>query len=129
MRNPEISSWNAILICAYPVIETLASMWRKSRRAGHSVGQPDRVHFHMLAHRRYARRIVRAQHAAHLRNPATSVVTWLLPMLTAVFAGLSWDSAVGSAFLFFVTVFLYGQVYRVMSLNAPNLPLGLARLL
>lgn len=129
MRNPEISSWNAILICAYPVIETLASIRRKSRRAGHSVGQPDRVHFHMLAHRRYARRMVRARHAAHLRNPATSVVTWLLPMLTAVFAGLAWDSAIGSAFLFFVTVYIYGQIYRVMSLNAPNLPLGLARLL
>ena len=25
-RNPEISAWTAILICAYPVIETLASM-------------------------------------------------------------------------------------------------------
>lgn len=129
MRNPDVSSWNAILICAYPVIETLASMHRKARRAGHSVAQPDRVHFHMLAHRRYARRMVRARHAAHLRNPATSVVTWLLPILTAVFAALSWDSAVGSAFLFFVTVTIYSQLYRVMSLNAPNLPLGLARLL
>ena len=57
-RNPEVSAWAAILICAYPVIETLASMRRKARRKGHSVGQPDRVHFHMLAHRRYARRIV-----------------------------------------------------------------------
>lgn len=129
MRNPEVSSWNAILICAYPVIETLASMRRKARRDGHSIGQPDRVHFHMLAHRRYARRLVRDQGSAHLRNPATSVVTWLLPILTAVFAGFSWDSAVGSAFLFLVTVVIYGQLYRVMSLNAPNLPLGLARLL
>ena len=57
-RNPETSAWTAILICAYPVIETLASMRRKARRNGHSVGQPDRVHFHMLAHRRYARRLV-----------------------------------------------------------------------
>ena len=63
MRNPEVSAWTAILICAYPVIETLASMRRKARRDGHSVGQPDRVHFHMLAHRRYARRIVRAPRA------------------------------------------------------------------
>ena len=53
-RNLEVSAWTAILICAYPVIETLASMRRKARRDGHSVGQPDRVHFHMLAHRRYA---------------------------------------------------------------------------
>ena len=129
MRNPETSAWTAILICAYPVIETLASMRRKHRRDGHSVGQPDRVHFHMLAHRRYARRIVKAPRPAHLRNPATSVVTWPLPLLTAVFAALAYDSVLASAFFFFVTVFIYGQLYRVMSLNAPHLPLGLARLL
>lgn len=129
MRNPEVSAWTAILICAYPVIETLASMRRKSRRDGHSVGQPDRVHFHMLAHRRYARRIVRAPRPAHLRNPATSLVTWLLPLLTAVFAAIAYDSVIACAAFFFVTVFIYSQLYRIMSLNAPNLPLGLARLL
>jgi UDP-N-acetylmuramyl pentapeptide phosphotransferase/UDP-N-acetylglucosamine-1-phosphate transferase len=128
-RNPEISAWTAILICAYPVIETLASMMRKSRRNGHSVGQPDRVHFHMLAHRRYARRIIRGRAVKHLRNPATSVVTWPLPLLSAAFAMLAWESALASAFFFFLTVFIYGQLYRVMSLNAPRLPLRLARLL
>ena len=71
-RNAEISAWAAILICAYPVIETLASMRRKSRRDGHSVGQPDRVHFHMLAHRHFARRIVRSKGRSQLRNPATA---------------------------------------------------------
>ncbi|HVH02908.1 MAG TPA: glycosyltransferase [Amaricoccus sp.] len=129
MRNPETSAWTAILICAYPVIETLASMRRKARRDGHSVGQPDRVHFHMLAHRRYARRLVKARNALHLRNPATSLVTWALPLMTAVFAATAYETAAGSAFLFFVTVFVYGLVYRVMSLNAPRLPLALARLL
>ena len=130
MRNPdEVSAWTAILICAYPVIETLASMRRKARRDGHSVGQPDRVHFHMLAHRRYARRIVRAPGPVHLRNPATSLVTWLMPLMTAVFAAISYDSVIGCAFFFFLTFFIYGQLYRIMSLNAPNLPLGLARLL
>jgi UDP-N-acetylmuramyl pentapeptide phosphotransferase/UDP-N-acetylglucosamine-1-phosphate transferase len=129
MRNPETSSWTAILICAYPVIETLASMRRKAKRNGHSVGQPDRVHFHMLAHRRYARRMVRDREALHLRNPATSLVTWALPLMTAGFAAIAYKTAAGSAFLFFVTVFVYVQLYRVMSLNAPKLPLALARLL
>lgn len=128
-RNPEVSAWAAVLICAYPVIETLHSIRRKSRREGSSIGQPDRVHFHMLAHRRYARRLVPRAADRALRNPATSVVTWALPALTTAFAMLSYDSAALSAFFFFVTVFLYGLLYRVMSLNAPRLPLGLARLL
>lgn len=130
MRNPEVSAWGAILICAYPVIETLASMRRKARRDGHSVGQPDRVHFHMLAHRRYARRLVRPPGLAHLRNPATSVVTWAMPLFTAALVVVAYDSVWLSAGGFFLTVYVYGQIYRIMSLNPPRrLPLGLARLL
>ena len=45
--------------------------------------QPDRVHWHMLAYRHYARRLLPAG-PAHLRNPATSVVTWPLPLLTGI---------------------------------------------
>jgi UDP-N-acetylmuramyl pentapeptide phosphotransferase/UDP-N-acetylglucosamine-1-phosphate transferase len=125
-RNPEISAWCAVLICAYPVIETLASMRRKSRREGYSIGQPDRVHFHMLAHRSYARRLA-PKHWAHLRNPATSVVTWALPVLTAVFAIASYDNVWLNAAFFFLTVFIYGELYRTMSLNGPRLRLGRAR--
>lgn len=130
MRNPEISAWTAILICGYPVIETLASMWRKSRREGHSVGRPDGVHFHMLAYRRYARRIVKKGASnRHLRNPVTSVVTWFLPLLTAVLAVISYDNTWLSAVFFFLTVVVYDEVYRVMSLNSTRLPTSLARLL
>ncbi len=128
-RNEEVSAWAAILICAYPVIETLASMLRKSRREGHSVGQPDRVHFHMLAHRRYARRLVKRREQAHLRNPATAVITWTLPLVTTALVMLAYDSVILSALGFFLTVWLYGLFYRVMSLNPPRLPLGLARVL
>jgi UDP-N-acetylmuramyl pentapeptide phosphotransferase/UDP-N-acetylglucosamine-1-phosphate transferase len=127
-RNPEISAWAAILICAYPVIETLASMRRKARRDGHSIGEPDRVHFHMLAYRRYGRRLVPRHLPLRLRNPATSVVTWALPLMTSGLVAISYDSTVLSAAFFFLTVFLYGQVYSVMSLNGARLPLGLARL-
>jgi UDP-N-acetylmuramyl pentapeptide phosphotransferase/UDP-N-acetylglucosamine-1-phosphate transferase len=128
-RNVEVSAWTAILICAYPVIETLASMRRKSRRDGHSVGQPDRVHFHMLAHRRYARRMVRRGGRVDLRNPATAVVTWSLPLATTAFVMIGYDSVFLCALFFFATVWLYALFYRVMSLNPPRLPTALARLL
>jgi UDP-N-acetylmuramyl pentapeptide phosphotransferase/UDP-N-acetylglucosamine-1-phosphate transferase len=129
MRNPEISAWAAILICAYPVIETLASMLRKARRDGHSVGRPDRVHFHMLAHRRYARRIVKRDGPVHLRNPVTAMVTWALPAFTTLLVSISYDSAMLSMLFFFGTAALYALFYRVMSLNPPRLPANLARLL
>jgi UDP-N-acetylmuramyl pentapeptide phosphotransferase/UDP-N-acetylglucosamine-1-phosphate transferase len=128
-RNPEISAWAAILICAYPVIETLASITRKTRRERSSVSRPDRVHFHMLAYRRYARRLIRRGGRVHLRNPATSIVTWLFPLLTAGLVAMSYDNVWLSAAFFFLTAYVYVQLYRVMSLNPPRLPPGIARLL
>jgi UDP-N-acetylmuramyl pentapeptide phosphotransferase/UDP-N-acetylglucosamine-1-phosphate transferase len=128
-RNADVSAWCAVLICAYPVIETLASMRRKSRRTGHSVGQPDRVHFHMLVHRTFARRLV-ARHAMpqEWRNPATAVMSWPLPLLTSLFVALSYDNVWLNALFFFLTVFIYGELYRLMSLNPSLLPLGRVRL-
>jgi len=47
MRNPSISPWQSLLICAYPVIETLYSMLR--RLVTHqSPGAPDARHLHSL---------------------------------------------------------------------------------
>ncbi len=118
MRNPEVTAWTAILICGYPVIETLASMRRKAKREGHSVGLPDRVHFHMLAHRRFGRRLFPDPAQRRFRNPAASVVTWGLPLLTSVFAMIAYDHVVLCAVFFFLTWFVYDRLYRIMSLNA-----------
>ncbi len=128
MRNPEVSAWAAMLVCGYPVIETLASMRRKSRRDGYSMSVPDRVHFHMLAYRRYGRRLVPRHLPRRLRNPATSVVTWAFPLTTSAFVMLSWNSAVLSAAFFVLAAYLYGAIYGVMSLNRTRVPRGLSRL-
>jgi len=50
-------------------------------------------------------------------------------LLTTAFVAISYDSVWLSAGFFFLTAFIYGQLYRVMSLNAARQPLGLARLL
>ena len=42
---------------------------------------------------------------------------------------IGYDSVTLCAVFFFATVWLYMLFYRVMSLNPPRLPLGLARLL
>ncbi len=73
------------------------------------------------------RRARRGRCTCAIRRRASS--PGCMPLMTAIFAAIAYDSVVGCAFFFFVTVFIYGQLYRIMSLNAPNLPLGLARLL
>jgi hypothetical protein len=51
----------------------------------------------------------------------------LLPALTAVFAIVSYDKVWLNAAFFFLTVFIYGELYRTMSLNAPRVRLGRTR--
>jgi UDP-N-acetylmuramyl pentapeptide phosphotransferase/UDP-N-acetylglucosamine-1-phosphate transferase len=47
MRNPEVSPWASLLICAYPVVEVLYSMYRRICNKK-STGTPDDQHLHTL---------------------------------------------------------------------------------
>ena len=46
-RHPEISSWQVLAICAYPVTEVLYSMYRKKVLRKMSPTIPDRLHLHL----------------------------------------------------------------------------------
>src|SRR5690606_9279307 len=50
-RNPEISTWAVLMVCAYPSWETLFSMYRR-RAARVASGQPDMEHMHHLVYQR-----------------------------------------------------------------------------
>ena len=73
-RNPEISPWASLLICAYPVIEVFFSVLRRRHSSRHP-GHPDQLHMHSLLLRRRFR-----QHA-----PTTGAVGVMvsLPALAA----------------------------------------------
>jgi len=47
MRNPAVSPWESLLVCAYPVIETLYSILRRAFTR-QSPGAPDARHLHSL---------------------------------------------------------------------------------
>ncbi len=47
MRNPVVSPWASLMVCAYPIIEVLYSVLRRSLR-GLSPGAADRHHLHSL---------------------------------------------------------------------------------
>lgn len=64
-NNPGISPWYPIVVLAYPVFEVCFSIYRKKFKRGGSPFKPDRVHFHMLIHKRVSR-----------NNPLTSLYLW-----------------------------------------------------
>lgn len=83
-RNPELSPLIGLLALAYPVMETMISILRRTAREGSHPGQPDRLHLHSLVFRSRAKQLAQALGAPHLRNPLTSLLLMSLPLLSVL---------------------------------------------
>lgn len=84
-RNPGVSPWASVLLCGYPAVEVLYSIYRR-RLLRRSPGEPDRRHLHSLV----ATHVVQPRLAAlhpNLANAAVSVLMWVcatLPVIPAI---------------------------------------------
>lgn len=87
VRNPAVPAWAPLMVCAYPVLEVAFSIVRKSRRAGYNPGQPDRVHLHMLVHRRVVRPWLSSS-SPTLQNGLTSPFAWLYAAVLAAWGSI-----------------------------------------
>jgi UDP-N-acetylmuramyl pentapeptide phosphotransferase/UDP-N-acetylglucosamine-1-phosphate transferase len=111
MRNPDVSPWVALVVCAYPLLEVLFSVYRKSKREGYSPTQPDGVHLHMLVYRRITRH--RLKHAsAATRNAATSPFLWAYAAGPALGAVLFYDNQALLMATLGLSAVAYGLIYR-----------------
>ncbi len=92
IRNPSVSSWFALLVNAYPIFETLFTIWRRKIHQGKNPGLPDGAHFHSLIYRRvirWAKVHELKDTASYTKNAKTSPYLWLLSSL-AVFPAIVW---------------------------------------
>ncbi|OYY17201.1 MULTISPECIES: glycosyltransferase [unclassified Polynucleobacter] len=114
-RHQNISPWFALLINAYPIIETLFTIYRRKIHQGKNPGLPDGIHFHTLIYRR----ILSPNHVASEQqwfdaNSRTSPYLWTLAGLGIVPAVLWWQSTpilMCFALLFIVSyVWLYKRI-------------------
>ncbi|TLU81990.1 MAG: glycosyl transferase [Chlorobium sp.] len=74
MRNPEVSVWASLLVCAYPINEALFTMLRRAFIKV-SVGQPDREHLHSLFKIKVIR-IYFSQLPQYLRSSLVAPFCW-----------------------------------------------------
>ncbi len=100
-RNPGISPWFPLVILAYPIFEVFFSIYRKKFKRGLSAFEPDRVHFHMLIHKRIAR-----------SNPKTSVYIWVLVAVFNIMAFPFHSNTPVLIFIFFLFSSSYLYLYR-----------------
>ncbi|MFL6662312.1 MAG: MraY family glycosyltransferase, partial [Rhizobacter sp.] len=91
-RNPRVSPLCPLLMCIYPIFETVFSMYRRRFVRGRPMGMPDGVHLHSLIYRRLMRWAVGDRTAKVLtkRNSMTAPYLWLLCMMSVVPAMIFW---------------------------------------
>ena len=117
-RNPQVSPIFTLLLCAYPIFETMFSIYRKKFLRSMSPGMPDGVHLHMLVYKRLMRLMVgtTSDRRQTRRNSMTSPYLWVLCMMSVIPAVLWWDNTfVLTCFLviFMLSyIFLYWSIVR-----------------
>lgn len=122
-RNPTVSPLCPLLMCIYPVFETVFSMYRKKVLRGMSPGIPDGVHLHMLVYKRLMRWGLGRKTAKELtrRNSMTSPYLWCLCMIAVVPSILFWDrSAVLGGFIVLFAVMYVLLYWRIVRFKTPG---------
>ena len=122
-RNPGLSPMFPLLLCIYPVFETLFSIYRKKLLRGMSPGMPDGVHLHMLVFKRLMRWAIgnRETHTLTRRNSMTSPYLWILCSLSVVPAVLFYDSTPIQALCIVLFGITYlGLYWRIVRFKSPR---------
>jgi UDP-N-acetylmuramyl pentapeptide phosphotransferase/UDP-N-acetylglucosamine-1-phosphate transferase len=123
-RNPSVSPMFPLLLCAYPMFETLFTMYRRKVIRGRPVGQPDAAHLHSLIYRRTMRWAVGKRDASNLlrRNSMTSPYLWVLCSLSAIPAVLFWEDSDIMGWCIGAFCLLYLGLYRaIVHFRTPRL--------
>jgi UDP-N-acetylmuramyl pentapeptide phosphotransferase/UDP-N-acetylglucosamine-1-phosphate transferase len=117
-RNPEVSAWFPVLLCAYPTCELLFSIYRRGivRRA--HPGLPDLAHLHHLIYKRLVRWLVGTDLPAHRtqRNSFTAPYLWILTSVGVAPAVVYWEAAhalqIGSALFAMAYIYAYARIVK-----------------
>ncbi|MBQ0958354.1 glycosyltransferase family 4 protein [Ideonella sp. 4Y11] len=122
-RNPQVSPLFPLVVCVYPVFETLFSIYRRVVVRGHHASHPDGVHLHSLVFKRLMRWAVGSEDPRQRtrRNSLTSPYLWVLCSLPLAPAMLSWHSSAIQAALLVTFALIYVTLYsRIVSFRTPR---------
>jgi UDP-N-acetylmuramyl pentapeptide phosphotransferase/UDP-N-acetylglucosamine-1-phosphate transferase len=125
LRHDNVSPWFALMVNAYPITETLFTIWRRSIHKGKNPGLPDAAHFHSLIYRRVIRWATPYNEKLHInasRNASTSPYLWLLSSLGIFPAILFWDSTnwlMASACIY--VVFYVWCYWQIVTFKTPKI--------
>ena len=121
-RHLDISPWFAVLVNAYPIWETIFTIYRRKFHQGQSPGHPDGVHFHSLIFRRIPNDAqIKSENDFFSANAKTSPYLWVLSALAVVPAVLYWNSTLLQVIFFLLFASSYVWLYkRIVSFRTPK---------
>jgi len=112
-RDGAISPLTPLMIVAYPVFETVFTMYRRKVLRGRPISMPDGIHLHTLIYRRLMRWAIGADGRAALThgNSMTSPFLWVLTSVSLLPALVWWDNTEMLALCLVAFVVIYLRVY------------------
>jgi UDP-N-acetylmuramyl pentapeptide phosphotransferase/UDP-N-acetylglucosamine-1-phosphate transferase len=122
-RNPAVSPMFPLLVCLYPIFETVFSIYRRRFIRALPPSMPDGIHLHSLVYRRLMRWAVgnRTAKALTRRNSMTSPYLWLLCMFSVLPAVAFWDNTPVLAVFIGLFGFTYVAMYwRIVRFKTPR---------
>lgn len=118
-NHPEVSAWFAVLVNAYPITETLFTIWRRFFHRHGNPALPDALHFHSLLYRRAMKWAMPSNSVpvgGYKKNAQTSPFLWLLSSAGIFPAVIFWNnpllSQISTVFFVMIYIFLYLKIVR-----------------
>ena len=114
-RNPQVSAWASLLICSYPIVEVLFSIYRrKFLRTNCDATQPDAFHLHSLANKRWVRHFF-SDSSKTLQNGLTSPFLWAYAAIPCTAAIFFYRGTWQCVLLLFASVLVYLAMYSKLA--------------
>ena len=89
-RHEEVSNWFPLLLCFYPIFETIFTIFRRYFIKKTNPGLPDSLHLHQLIFKRVLRWIVIDNDEKNKKNSMTAPYLWVLSLFSIIPAILFW---------------------------------------
>jgi UDP-GlcNAc:undecaprenyl-phosphate GlcNAc-1-phosphate transferase len=121
-RHSEVSPWFALLINAYPILETLFTIYRRKIHQGKSPSQPDGIHFHTLIYRRILNPAsAKNKNDWFSANAKTAPYLWILSCLSIIPTLIFWRSTLVLFICTLLFSFTYLYFYKcIITFKIPN---------
>ena len=111
-RNKSVSAFSVVIICILPITEVLFSIYRRIIRKSHP-GQPDRLHFHSLLHRRYISRWLK-DWSYLVKNSVVGLLVGSMSLISTIFAIIFFESTLLCSLAAALFIICYILIYLRM---------------